>query len=173
MGALGLGDSRVYGGFLTAARGRPIPLTVEREPPVVGKHTTAADLARLHRLLHAGADGRGALVRALDGAFTPADARLLLYLLAHSADRGKLDRYLPDDAVVPHKGGWLTEVRHDSGLVYAADGVFVASVLTWTYGEAGDPSDELAGRVAQAAIERFRTVPHVRARPLRPSAFPA
>jgi beta-lactamase class A len=173
MQALGLGDSRVYGGFLTASRGRPIPLTVERAPPVVGKHTTASDLARLHRLVHLGADGRGALVRALDGSFSPADARLLLYLLAHSADRGKLDRYLPDRAVVAHKGGWVTEARHDSGLVYAAEGVFVASVMTWTYGEAGDASDELAGRVAKAALERFRAVARTPARPPEAPSFPS
>jgi beta-lactamase class A len=173
MEALGLRDTRMYGGFLTASRGRPIPLTVEREPPVVGKHTTAADLARLHRLVHAAAAGRGALVRTLDGSFSSEDARLLVYLLAHSADRGKLDRHLPDDAVVPHKGGWVTEARHDSGVVYTADGVFVAAVMTWTYGEAGDSSDELAGRVAKAALERFRTAPRAPVRPLRPSAFPA
>jgi beta-lactamase class A len=173
MRALGLGDSRMYGGFLIASRERPIPLTVEREPPIFGKHTTAADLARLHRLVHVGAAGHGALVRALDGSFSAADARFLLYLLAHSADRRKLDRYLPDDALVPHKGGWLTEARHDSGLVYAAGGAFVASVMTWTSGVAGDASDELAGRVAKVALERFRAANRAPPRPLDAPSFPS
>ncbi len=74
--------------------------------------------------------------------------------IAHSRD--ELDRYVGDDAVVPHKAGWITEARHDSGIVYAADGAFVVSVMTWTGGEAGDASDELAGRVAEVALERFR-----------------
>ncbi len=156
MEALGLGDSRLYTGFETVSSMQPIPLTADREPPVQGKHTTAWDLARLHRLLHLAADGRGPLVRELEGRFTAADARHLVFLLAHAADRGKLDRYLPDDALVSRKGGWVTEARHDSGVVYTREGAFVAAVMTWTSGEAGDRSDELAGRVARVALDHFR-----------------
>jgi beta-lactamase class A len=154
--ALGLADTVLYGGYLTAAAGEPIPLTVEDEPTFAGKYTTAYDLAQLFRALHLAALGRGPVARGLAGNFTPADARFLLFVLAHSADTGKLDRDVTDDAVVPHKGGWLTEARHDSGLVYAREGVFVVAVMTWTGSNAGDASDELAGRVARAALDRFR-----------------
>lgn len=154
--AIGLSDTELYGGYLTAASAEPIPLRVEDEPTFAGKYTTAYDLARLFRALHLGALGRGPLAGRLAGRFTPQDARFLLFVLAHSADTGKLDRHLTDDAVVPHKGGWLTEARHDSGLVYARDGVFVTAVMTWTGAQAGDASDELAARVARAALDRFR-----------------
>jgi beta-lactamase family protein len=155
LAALDLEDSRLYGGFLVAGGRAPIPLTVESEPTFVGKYTTAWDLARLHRAVHLAARGRGPLSTP-GGSFTAADARYLLWILAHSADRGKIDRYVADEAVVAHKAGWITEARHDSGLVYSEAAVFVVSVMTWTRGEAGDASDDLAGRVAEAALERFR-----------------
>jgi beta-lactamase class A len=154
LAALGLEDSYLYGGFLVAGGRSPIPLTVESEPAFEGKYTTAWDLARLHRAVHLAAQGRGPLLAA--GSFTTSDARHLLWILAHAADRGKIDRYLGDEAVVAHKAGWIAEARHDSGLVYAKDAAFVVSVMTWTGGEAGDASDDLAGRVAAAALERFR-----------------
>ncbi|MBA2616379.1 MAG: serine hydrolase [Actinobacteria bacterium] len=156
LGALGLGDSHLYGGFLTGADGAPIPLRTEDQPSFEGKYTTAHDLAELHRFVHLAAGGGGPLIEGVSGSFTPDDARFLLWILAHSADRGKLDRYVSKVAVVPHKAGWVSDARHDAGLVYWRGGVFVVAVMTYTGGGAGDSSDELAGRVAQAALERFR-----------------
>ena len=157
MQQLGVNDSYMYGGYLVAsAAGPPIPLTVESQPEFPGKYTTAYDLAQLHRLVHLAAEGHGPLADGLDGSFTPSDARFLLYVLVHSADHGKLDRFLPGSAIVAHKAGWISEARHDSGLVYTREGAFVASVMTWTGGGAGLDSDVLAGRIARAALERFR-----------------
>ena len=153
LAALGLGDSHLYGGFLTGGGGPPIPLTVESQPTFEGKYTTAWDLAQLHRFVHLAANGRGPL---LGNGFTASDARFLLWVLAHSADRGKLDRYMRDEAVVPHKAGWVSEARHDAGIVYWKGGAFVVAVMTYTGGGAGDASDELAGRVAQAALDVLR-----------------
>ena len=156
VGSVGLGDTHLYGGFLTAAAaGPPIPLTVENEPSFEGKYTTAYDLAQLHRYVHLAAAGQGPLVEDVEG-FTASDARFLLWVLAHSADTGKLDRYLGRQAVVPHKAGWVSDARHDSGLVYSKDGVFVVSVMTYTGPGAGEPSDELAGQVALTALDHFR-----------------
>ena len=153
LAALDVDDTHLYGGFLVANPG-PIPLTVEREPEFEGKYTTAWDLAQLHRDVHLAAGGAGPLTR-IDGDFTASDARFLLWTLAHSADTGKLDRYVGADAIVPHKAGWVTEARHDAGIVYTPEGAFVAVVMTYTGSDAGVASDELAGRVAQAARERF------------------
>jgi hypothetical protein len=69
-------------------------------------------------------------------------------------DRGKLDRFVGDGAVVMHKAGWVTSVRHDNGIVAFRGGVFVAAVMTWQTSHA----DELAGHVAFAALKRFRAV---------------
>jgi hypothetical protein len=162
--ALAISDTDMYGGYekerrSLAARSRatrPIPLRVQAQPSFVGKRTTAWDLARLARHVHLAAGARGALVWRFRGAFTPADARYLLYLLARVREPGRLGRFLTGNAAVLHKAGWISRARHDNGLVYWSGGAFVVSVLTWRPGGAGTGSDVLAGRVALAALERFR-----------------
>jgi hypothetical protein len=159
MRALGLVESHMYGGYiLGTSANRAIPLRVESQPAFgVGKYTTAWDLARFHELLHLASAGRGRMMT-LSGSFTPADARHLLYLLVHVRDPGKLDRYIADQGVsVPHKSGWITHARHDSGIVYWARGSFAVTVMTWNGAvEVGPSADVLAGRLAQTALEWFR-----------------
>jgi beta-lactamase class A len=159
MRALGLVESHMYGGYIIGtSANRAIPLRVESQPAFgVGKYTTAWDLARFHELLHLASAGRGRMM-SLSGSFTPADARHLLYLLVHVRDPGKLDRYIADQPVsVPHKSGWITHARHDSGIVYWARGSFVVTVMTWNGAvEVGTSADVLAGRVAQTALDWFR-----------------
>ena len=161
---LGLDDSRLFEGFaVEVAAGAPgIRVQVDEQPPVVGKHTSAFDLARLYRWLHEAASGKGPLLD-LSGSFTAADARYLLWILAHSADRGKLDRYAGAGVPVPQKGGWISNARHDAGLVYTRAGAAVVVVLTWTSGLAGPASDRLSaqvGRVALAWLRAGRSGPH-------------
>jgi hypothetical protein len=161
---LAISDTDMYGGYLKekrtlAARGRatrPIPLRVQSQPSFIGKRTTAWDLARLARHVHLAAGARGALVWRFRGAFTPADARYLLYLLARVREPGRLSRFLTGQAAVLHKAGWIVRARHDNGLVYWSGGAFVVSVLTWRPGGVGVASDVLAGRVALSALGRFR-----------------
>jgi beta-lactamase class A len=161
MRALGLVDSHMYGGYILGTSStRPIPLRVESQPAFgVGKYTTAWDLARLHAQLHLGAVGRGRLTE-LSGSFTAADARHVLYLLAHVRDPGKLDRFIRGTEVsVLHKSGWIRHARHDSGLVYWSRGSFVVAVMTWNgIAEVGTSGDVLAGRVARAALRRFNNL---------------
>jgi beta-lactamase class A len=154
---LGIHDSLLYGGYaLGTAAARPIPLNVVEQPAFgVGKYTTAYDLARLHTLLHLASDRRGALHR-LSGRFSSADARFLMWVLAHVADSGKLDRLLPASISVLHKAGWITRARHDAGIVYARYGSFVAAVMTWRPAGVSSSSDVLAGSVARAALRRFQ-----------------
>jgi hypothetical protein len=161
--ALHLNDSHMWGGYiLGTASTRPIPLRVESQPPYFsfGKYSTAWDLARIHRYLHRASVGQGALI-GLAGHFTAADARYMLYVLAHVRDSGKLDRYIGSraDVAVLHKAGWIIHARHDTGLVFWHAGAFVVAVLTWNGIEAGTSSDVLAGRVAQAALRRFSATP--------------
>jgi beta-lactamase class A len=155
MRALGLNDSLMYGGYETP-RGpaglTPIPIRVESQPAFgLGKYTTAWDLGRLARATYLAAAGKGPL---LPLGVSGAEARYLLWLLARVTDRGKLDRFLGGGAVVMHKAGWLESVRHDNGVVAFGNGAFVATVMTWQRPRA----DELAGRVAEAALKRFRAV---------------
>ena len=106
----------------------------------------------------------GALAREAAGAARsavgrePAEARYLLYVLAHGGDRGKLGRIVGkrEDVVLMHKAGWVDAARHDAGLVVWPGGVFVAVVMTYRHGDAGVRSDVLAGQVAAATLHRFR-----------------
>ncbi len=104
--SLGIRETSMYGGYeVSTAAARPIPLRVEEQPAFgIGKHTTAYDLAKLHGAVFSAAGSRGGLLR-LRGSFTPADARFLLWILAHVGDRGKLGRFLPPDGSGPAQGG--------------------------------------------------------------------
>ncbi|HWN22271.1 MAG TPA: serine hydrolase [Gaiellaceae bacterium] len=156
---LDLRDSLMYGGYEVeevrrpAARA-PIPIRVDSQPRFgVGKYTSAWDLARLARAIYLAAAGRGPLPQL---GVTRAEARHLLWLLAHVGDGAKLGRFLGSSATLLHKAGWLATARHDNGLVVWNGGVFVAAVLTWKAGGVGPAADVLAGRVTQTARDVFR-----------------
>ena len=157
MRALGLNDSEMFGGYETERSIQaPIPIRVDSQPAFGrGKYTTAWDLARLARAVHLAAGGRGGLPSL---GVSASEARYLLWVLAHVTDGGKLGRFLAAPSAVLHKGGWNTTVRHDAGLVFWPGGVFVAAVMTWNSAGVGSSSDVLAGRVADAAFKRFRSV---------------
>jgi hypothetical protein len=155
----GITDTEIYGGYVLGtglAAARPIPISAVESPSFgVGKYTTAWDMARMFKYLHRATAGRGPLVGRLRG-FTAADARRLLYFLAHSHDHGKLDRLVRGPEVaVAHKAGWISTARHDTGLVYSIDGVFVAAVMTWNGSGISKSADELAGRIAKVSLDRF------------------
>jgi hypothetical protein len=155
----GITDTELYGGYVVGtalAAGTPIPLGVVESPSFgIGKYTTAWDMARMFKYLHLATAGRGPLVGRLQG-FTAADARRLLYFLVHSQDHGKLDRFVRGPGVaVPHKAGWILTARHDTGLVYSKDGVFVAAVMTWNGSGISMSADVLAGRIAKLTLDRF------------------
>jgi hypothetical protein len=157
---LGIGDTWMGGGYLHGTPVLPpIPVRVDSQPSFpCCKYTTAFDLARLFTDIHLAAGRRGPLVARYGGAFTPSDARYLLYLLVHVPDRGKLGRFLGGGPyALPHKAGWISYARHDAGLVYWPGGVFVAAVMTYGSG-VGTASDVLAGRAANLVLARLRNV---------------
>ena len=161
MRSLGMRDSLMYGGYEVRRLSAGIPVRVEEQPAFgVGKYTTALDMASLHRAVWLAAGNKGPLRRAEPG-FTAADGRYLLWLLAHVRDTPKLDRFIGSsrDVAVLHKAGWISSVRHDTGLVFWPGGVFVVSVMTWRASGVGTSSDVLAGRCAQVSLTRFRTRP--------------
>ncbi len=160
MRSIGLVDSIMYGGYVVRSLSSRIPVRVERQPAFgVGKYTTAHDMTALWRALWLATENRGPLRRAQPG-LTRADARYLFWLTAHVRDVPKLDRRVARarDVAVLHKAGWISTARHDTGLVFWRGGVFVAGVMTWNGNGVGRSSDVLAGRVAELALARFRTL---------------
>jgi beta-lactamase family protein len=162
MRSIGLVDTEMYGGYVIGTRtlsgDADIPVRVDEQPSWgIGKRTSAHDLAGLARAVWLAGAGLGPLHRA-QPAFTPADARYVLYLLAHVHDPGKIDRQVRrvEGVVVAHKAGWVDSARHDAGLVFWGGGVYVVSVMTYRAAGAGVSSDVLAGRIAKAALDRFR-----------------
>lgn len=158
MRSIGMQESEMYGGYLVERSvSSAIPLRVESQPGWgVGKRTTPYDLSRLARAVWLASGNLGPLRKAFPG-LTAADARYLMWLLAHVRDPGKLDRFVGDGPGIGvlHKAGWIDHARHDHGLVFWRGGVFVAAVMTYRSAGAGASSDVLAGRVAQAALTRF------------------
>jgi len=165
MQSIGLVDTEMYGGYELDAVGDPprrlaggIPLRIDSQPFWGrGKKTSAYDLASLMRAVWLASGGHGPLRTAQPG-FTASDARYLLYLLAQVRDPGKLDREvgrLPGVRVL-HKAGWVNDARHDNGIVLWPGGALVVTVMTYRAAGAGSSSDVLAGRVAAAALRRFR-----------------
>jgi hypothetical protein len=151
---LGIGDTWMGGGYLHGTPVLPpIPVRVESQPSFpCCKYTTAWDLARLLTDVHLAAGGKGVLAARYGSAFTPSDARYLLYLLAQVPDRGKLGRFIGGGPyALLHKAGWISYARHDAGLVYWPGGVFVAVVMTYGSG-VGVGSDVLAGHVASSTL---------------------
>jgi beta-lactamase class A len=161
MRSIGAHDTLMYGGYETRGLSAGIPVRVDEQPSFgIGKYTTAADLAMLHRAIWLASAGRGPL-RTAERGLTAAEARHLLWLLAHVRDLPKLDRFVgrSSGVAVLHKAGWINAARHDAGLVFWSGGVFVVAVMTWRPAGAGPSSDVLAGRCAQVALDRFRRRP--------------
>ena len=158
MRSLGLADTEMYGGYELRTLSSRIPVRVERQPAFgFGKYTSAYDLAALLRAVWLASGSKGPLRDAQPG-FSAADARYLLWLLAHVGDVPKLDRVREGNpgVVVLHKAGWVASARHDAGLVFWRGGVFVAGVMTWNSWGAGESSDRLAGKIASLTLERLR-----------------
>ena len=165
MRSIGLVDTEMYGGYSLDSFGAPpralagpIPLRVDSQPSWgYGKKTSAYDLAALLRGVWLAGGAKGPLRSAQPG-FTVTDARYLLYLLVHVRDPGKLDREVGRDPGVRvlHKAGWINDARHDNGIVFWRGGAYVVTVMTYRRAGAGLSSDVLAGRVASAALRRFR-----------------
>ena len=160
MRGIGLTDTLMYGGYATRTLSSRIPVRVDEAPAFgVGKYTTAWDMTSLWRALWFASGGSGPL-RASQPGFTPADARYLLWLTAHVRDQPKLDTTLRRDRKVDvlHKAGWISTVRHDTGLVFWEGGVFVAGVMTYRSYGVSTASDRLAGRIAVLTLQRFRRI---------------
>jgi beta-lactamase class A len=167
MRTTGLERTEMYGGYILGTSAGPptrglaaggVPLNVVSQPYWgVGKSTTALDLAQLFRAVWLSTGGLGPLSRTGSGV-TPAESRYLLYVLARVGDRAKLARTVGvrPGVIVMHKAGWIDAARHDAGLIVWRGGILVAAAMTYRPSGTGVREDAFAGRVAAAALRRFR-----------------
>jgi len=79
-------------------------------------------------------------------------------VLARVGDRAKLGRTVGGQpgVLVLHKAGWIDAARHDAGLVVWRGGILVAAAMTYRSSGTGTREDVFAGRLAVAALRRFR-----------------
>ena len=161
MRSIGLVDTEMYGGYSStrsAARRVLSPVrsrfgsTASRRG-ATGRRRAPTTSRALLRAVWLASGGTGPL-RAAQPGFTAADARYLLYLLAHVRDPGKLDREvgrIPGVRVL-HKAGWINDARHDNGIVFWRGGAYVVTVMTYRVrGSASRPTCSRARRRGGAA----------------------
>ena len=162
MRSLGLVDTEMYGGYELDAVGGRVASARRRDPAADRQPAELGARQEDERLRPREPACAPSGSRAADAARSAppsrasraADARYLLYLLAHVRDPGKLDREvgrLPGVRVL-HKAGWINVARHDNGIVLWPGGALVVTVMTYRAAGAGAASDVLAGRVAAAAL---------------------
>ncbi len=165
MRSIGLVDTEMYGGYLLDSvddppRGprRSIPGRVDSQPRgASGRRRAPTTSPRLLRAVWLAAAAKAHSVLP-SPASAAGDARYLLYFLVRVRDPGKLDREVGriSGVRVLHKAGWIDDARHDDGIVLWGGGAFVVTVMTYRAAGVGVSADVLAGRVAAAALRRFR-----------------
>ena len=158
---LGIGDTWMGGGYLHGTPRRC------RRSRVAGREPAVVPLLQVHDRVRPGAPARRRpsrrrRARAADRRATGRPSRRRMRATCSTCSptcptAGKLGRFIGGGPyALLHKAGWISYARHDAGLVYWPGGVFVAAVMTYGSG-VGVASDVLAGRIAQATLERSRT----------------
>ena len=74
-------------------------------------------------------------------------------------DKLKLRRFLPENLVVAHKSGTVSDARTDAGILYLKSGPVAICVLTAQNEEKNykddNPANVVIGRVAQQVVEHY------------------
>jgi beta-lactamase class A len=107
---------------------------VVRQPPSVSARvTTAHDLGRLLYVLHAGALGNRAALRAsgLDVSRSRYALRLLLASELRGNNVGLVRPFVPAGTPVAQKNGWIHDARHTAAIVYAPTRPRIVVILTY------------------------------------------
>ena len=106
---------------------------VDQPPLVSGRVTTAHDLGRLLYVLHAGAAGNAAALRAtgLDAARSQYGLRLLLASELRANNVGLVRPFVRASTPVAQKNGWIHDARHTAAIVYGSDGPKIVVILTY------------------------------------------
>jgi beta-lactamase class A len=126
---------------------------VQDQPPLVsGRVTTARDLGRILYVLHAGARGNAAALRATgaDRGRCAYALRLLLGSELRGGNVGLVRPYVLRRTPVAQKNGWLEHARHTAAIVYGPHGPRIVVILTYASGLQLATARELGRRVVAA-----------------------
>jgi beta-lactamase class A len=159
--SLGATRTDVAAGYLPGQDRRAPPNAVADQPELpCCKHTTAHDMGVLMQAVVEAAAGRG---KARRMGLTGRDARVALWLLSHTSDRGLIDPWTP--WVTAHKIGYVDRAWHDVGAVFTPQGPLIVSVLTDSPGGASEAAASAYGRRLLALARSGLNAPKTLATP--------
>ena len=131
-------------------RGAAPPVRVNDQPETkCCKYVTAHDLGVIMQALVQASHGAG---RAARLGLTPRDARVALWLLAHTSYPGLFAPWTP--FVTAHKIGYIDVVWHDVAAIFTPEGPLVTVALTQN---AGGASESAAAAYAHGVLDVART----------------
>ena len=141
---LGAFRTEVAAGYLPGQdrRGPNPPVRINDQPTITCcKEVTAHDLGVMMQALVQAAGNTG---RAHRLGLTARDARVALWLLAHTSYPGLFDPWTP--FVTAHKIGYVDVVWHDVAAVFQPDGTLITVALTENAGGASESAASAYGR---------------------------
>jgi beta-lactamase class A len=100
--------------------------------------TTPREMAQFFTMLAQCAQGEGPLLHYRDGAITRDACVEMMNWLGRPHDTERMMAGIPDDVKVAHKGGWLTDMQADVGIVFSPNRTYVAAIYLWRDGLVSD-----------------------------------
>ncbi|HSH82508.1 MAG TPA: serine hydrolase [Herpetosiphonaceae bacterium] len=100
--------------------------------------TTPGEMGRLFVMLDECARGTGPLLEKVGGKLTGDLCREMIAWLQQPHDAERMVAGLPAGTVVAHKGGWISDMQSDVGIVESPGGRYVAAIYTWRDGYVTD-----------------------------------
>jgi beta-lactamase class A len=100
--------------------------------------TTPREMGRLFVMLDECARGTGPLLEIVGGELNEDVCNEMIDWLQQPHDPDRMVAGLPPGTVVAHKGGWITNMQSDVGIVESPGGRYVAAIYIWTDGYVTD-----------------------------------
>jgi beta-lactamase class A len=82
--------------------------------------------------------GAGPLIEKVDGKLNQALCKEMIDWLQRPHDQERMAAGLPPGTKVAHKGGWITDMQSDVGIVESPGGRYVAAIYIWRDGYVTD-----------------------------------
>jgi beta-lactamase class A len=96
--------------------------------------TTPREMGSLFVMLQECADGTGLLLEKVGGELNADLCKEMIGWLQRPHDEERMVAGLPAGTVVAHKGGWISDMQSDVGIVDSPGGRYVAAIYIWRDG---------------------------------------